>query len=178
VRRAIVAVVGVNIRAGLNAALLVRLPAELDLGDARAFGLLSFACGVGAFGAFVVLLGPIRRDRRPLLSLAVAGAAATLLAVTSDLSVAMVACSTIGAAILTAEVHVTGILGHSLPRALVAPAFGVLDALLVAAMVGGVLVAPMLTATVGLRPTLAIAGIGTPVLAICSLQLRRRGAGR
>ena len=58
IRPAMAAVLGVNLLAGLDAALLVRLPAGLDLGGARAFGLLSFAQGAGAFGAFVALVGP------------------------------------------------------------------------------------------------------------------------
>jgi MFS transporter, DHA3 family, macrolide efflux protein len=174
VRTPIVAVIGVDVLAGLNSALLVRLPTELELGGERAFGLLSVVYGVGAFSAFITLLGPIRRGRRPLLPLATAGAAIASLSATSDLSVAVIACGALGASILTAEVLVTGALGRSLPGALVAPAFGVLDALMVAAMVSGALGAPMLTAAFGLRATLAVAGIGTPLLAIGSLQLRRR----
>ena len=69
---------------------------------------------------------------------------------------------------------ITGALVRTLPGSLVAPAFGVLDALMVAAMIAGAAVAPMLTSSVGLRPTLAIAGIGTPLLAICALHRRRR----
>ncbi len=169
------AVLGVNVLAGLNAALLVRLPAGLHLGGERAFGLLSLVFGVGAFGAFIALLGPIRRGRRPMLPLATAGGAVALLSTTSDLPFALVMCGALGASILIAEVLVTGTLGQSLPGALVAPAFGVLDALMVAAMVGGALVAPLLTTAVGLRATLALAGIAVPLLAICSLHLRGRG---
>lgn len=178
IRKGIVTVLGVNLIAGLDAALLVRLPAELDLGGERAFGLLSFVHGVGAFAAFVTLLGPFRRGRRPLLPLATAGAAIGMLSVTSDLYIAVVACVALGASILTAEVLVTGALGRSVPGALVAPAFGLLDALMVAAMIGGAAVAPVLTVAFGLRPTLAIAGIGTPLLAICALQSRLDRARR
>jgi hypothetical protein len=61
---------------------------------------------------------------------------------------------------------------------LVAPAFGMLDALMVAAMVAGAAIAPVLSASVGLRATLALAGFGTPLLAICSLRVHRDGAKR
>ena len=119
----IVAVVGVNVLAGLMATLLVRLPVGLDSGGERAFGLLSCASGVGAFVAFVALLRPIQRGR-PLVPLATAGAAVGVLAATSELSVALLACAVLGASILTAEVLVTSTLGRALPGALVAPGSG------------------------------------------------------
>ena len=174
IRPAMAAVLGVNLLAGLDAALLVRLPAGLDLGGARAFGLLSFAQGAGALGVFVALVGPMPRGRHPLVPLATAAAAFGVLAATSELSVAVIACCAFGAAILTAEVVITGALVRTLPGSLVAPAFGVLDALMVAAMIAGAAVAPMLTTSVGLRPTLAIAAIGAPLLTICALCRRRR----
>ncbi len=178
IRTAIVAVLGVNALAGLNAALLVRIPAGLGLGGERAFGLLSLVSGVGAFAAFVALLGPIPRGRRPLVPLIAAGAAVGLLAATTELSVALVACCVLGTAILTSEVLVTGALGRALPRSLVAPGFGVLDALVTAAMITGAVVAPVLTSSFGLRPTLAIAAIAaiaTPLLATCVLPRPDRG---
>jgi hypothetical protein len=178
IRTAIVAVLGVNVLAGLDAALLVRLPAGLDLGDERTFGLLSLVHGIGAFGAFVTLLGPIRRGRRPLVPLLTTAAAVAVLSASSDVYMAAIACTTIGASILTAEVLVTGALGRSLPCTLVAPAFGMLDALMVAAMVAGAAIAPALSASVGLRATLALAGFGIPLLAICSLRVHRDGAER
>ncbi len=111
IRPAMAAVLGVNVLAGLDAALLVRLPAGLDLGGERAFGVLSFAQGAGAFGAFVALIGPIPRGRRPLVPLATAAVAVGVLAATSELSVAVIACCAFGASILTAEVVITGALG-------------------------------------------------------------------
>jgi MFS family permease len=172
IRPAVVAVLGVNVLAGLDAALLVRLPGALHLDDQRAFGLLSLAHGLGALAAFVALVGPIRRGRRPLLPLVTASVAVAVLAATNELSVAVVACFAIGASILTSEAAVTSALGCALPAPLVAPAFGVLDALMVAAMVAGAAVAPLLTVAVGLRPTLVIAGVGTPFVAIGALHRR------
>jgi hypothetical protein len=173
-----VAVLGVNVLAGLNAALLVRLPDGLDLGGASAFGLLSFVSGIGAFAAFVALLGPFPRGRRPLVPLITAGAAIGLLATTSELSVALIACCVLGASILTAEVLAISTLGRALPGWLVAPAFGVLDALMIGAMIAGAVVAPVFTATFGLRSTLAIAGIGIPLLSSVALRSRSDRAGR
>lgn len=170
VRPVIVAVVGVNVLAGLMATLLVRLPDELDSGGERAFGLLSCASGLGASVAsvaFVALLRPVPRGR-PLVPVATAGAAVGVLGATSELSLALLACAVLGASILTAEVLVTSTLGRALPGALVAPAFGLLDAVMTAAMISGVLVAPVLTSSFGLRPTLAIAAIGVPLLVSCA----------
>ena len=137
IRPAVVAVLGVNVIAGLDAALLVRLPGALRLADERSFGLLSLAHGAGAFVAFVALVGPMPRCRRPLLPLIMASVAVVVLGATDELSVAVVACFAIGASILTSEAVVTSALGRTLPAPLVAPAFGVLDAWMVAAMVAG-----------------------------------------
>ena len=172
IRTAIVAVLGVNVLAGLHAALLVRLPDALDLGSAHAFGLLSFVSGMGAFAAFIALLCPIPRGRRPLVPLITAGAAIGLLAATSELPMALIACWVLGASILTAEVLVVSTLGRALPGSLVAAAVGLLDALMIGAMIMGAVVAPVLTATFGLRSTLALAGIGIPLLASCALRSR------
>ena len=100
--------------------------------------------------------------------MATAGAAVGVLGATSELSLALLACAVLGASILTTEVLVTSTLGRALPGALVAPAFGLLDAVMTAAMISGVLVAPVLTSSFGLRPTLAIAAVGVPLLASCA----------
>jgi len=160
--------------AGLMATLLVRLSVGLDSGGDRAFGLLSFASGVGAFAAFVTLLRPIQRGR-PLVPLATAGAAVGVVAATTEMTVALLACAVLGASILTAEVLMTSVLGRALSGSLIAPGFGVLDALMTAAMVSGALVAPVLTSCFGLRPTLAIAAVAIPLLAICVQQSHREG---
>ncbi len=169
IRPAVVAVLGVNVIAGLDAALLVRLPGALRLADERSFGLMSLAHGAGAVVAFFALVGPIPRCRRPLLPLIMASAAVVVLGATDELSVAVVACFAIGASILTSEAVVTSALGRALPAPLVAPAFGVLDAWMVAAMVAGAALAPLLTVTVGLQPTLVFTGLGIPFLAIGAL---------
>jgi hypothetical protein len=119
-----------------------------------------------------VLVGSTPYARRPLIPLVTAGAAIGILAATSELPVAVAACFVVGGSILTSEVLVTSALSRSLQGSLVAPAFGVLDGLMVAAMIAGAVVAPLLTASFGLRPALAIAGIGTPLLAVCSLRPR------
>ena len=177
IRPAIVAVVGVDVLSGLMATLLVRIPSGLDSGGERAFGLLSFASGVGAFAAFIVLLRPIPRAR-PLLPLIAAGAAVGTLAAPGTLPVALVACCGLGASVLAADVLVISAVSRLLPGALVAPGFGVLDAMMTAAMVTGALVAPVLTSCFGLRPTLAIAAVGIPLLATCARQIDPERRGR
>jgi dTMP kinase len=177
-RTTIVAVVAVNVLAGLHAALLVRLPTGLGLGGERTFGLLSFVHGVGAFGTFVVFVGLPSRNRHPLLPLAAAGSAVGALSATSELFLAVIACCVLGASILAAEVLVISTVGRLLPGSLVAPGFGVLDALMTASMVSGALVAPVLTSCFGLRPTLAIAAVAIPLLASCAQQSRPERRGR
>ena len=87
------------------------------------------------------------------------------------------ACCGLGASVLAAEVLVISALGRLLPGSLVAPGFGVLDAVMTAAMITGALVAPVLTSCFGLRPTLAIAAVGIPLMATGARQIdpeRRR----
>jgi MFS family permease len=175
IRPAVVAVLGVNVIAGLDAALLVRLPGALRLADERAFGWMSLAHGAGAVVAFFALVGPIPRCRRPLLPLIMASVAVVVLGATDELSVAVVACFAIGASILTSEAVVTSALGRTLSAPLVAPAFGVLDAWMVAAMVAGAALAPLLTVTVGLQLTLVLTGLGIPFLAIGARHRRSIG---
>jgi hypothetical protein len=139
--------------------------------------LLSFASGVGAFAAFVALLRPIPLAR-PLLPLIIAGAAVGTLAATGALPVALMACCGLGASVLAADVLVISALGRLLPGSLVAPGFGVLDALMTAAMVIGALVAPVLTSCLGLRPTLAVAAVGIPLLATCARHTDPERSGR
>jgi hypothetical protein len=165
-RPAILSVVGVNLLAGLLTALLVRLPAGLDLGGERAYGLLSFVQGCGAFAAFAALAGSVRFARRSLLPLAAASTSVAALGVATELVVALLACTVFGAAILASEAIATSSLGRSLPAPMLAPAIGVLDAWMVGAMVIGAGVAPALVASVGLRPGLVLAGAATALLAI------------
>lgn len=177
IRPAIIAMVGVDVLSGLIATLLVRVAAGLDSGGERAFGLLSFASGLGAFAAFIALLRPIPRGR-PLMPLITAGAAVGVLAVTGTLPVALLACCVLGASVLAADVLVISVVGRLLPGALVAPGFGVLDALMTAAMITGALVAPVLNSCFGLRPTLVIAAVGIPLLATCARRIDPERQGR
>ena len=94
-----------------------------------------------------------------------------MLAATGTLPVALMACCGLGASVLAAEVLVTSALGCLLPGSLVAPGFGVLDAVMTAAMITGALVAPVLTSCLGLRPTLAIAAVGIPLMATGARQI-------
>jgi hypothetical protein len=173
VRPALAAVIGVNVLAGLVTALLVRLPSELGSGGEREYGVLSFVQGCGALVAFAALVGPNVRVRRPLVPLMTAGAAVGALAAGGDLAVAVLACAAFGASVLAAEVVATSSISRSVPGPFVAPAFGLLDAWMVAAMIAGAVAAPPLVAAVGLRMSLVLVGVGTPLIA--AVALRRRG---
>jgi hypothetical protein len=170
VRPAVFSVIGVNVLAGLVTAVLVRLPSELGSGDAREYGLLSLFQGCGAVVAFAALVGRVRRVRRPLLPLAAAGTAVAALAAGSLLAIAALACLIFGAAVLASEVVATSTVGGDVPRSYVAPAFGLLDAWMVAAMVTGAAVSPVLLATVGVRWSLVLAGVATPALTFALLR--------
>jgi hypothetical protein len=177
VRPAIVAVIGVNALAGLVTAVLVRLPSELGSGGEREYGVLSFVQGCGALLAFAALVGPVGRVRRPLVPLIAAGAAVGALAAGGELAVAAPACAVFGASVLAAEVVATSSIGRAVPGQYVASAFGLLDAWMVAAMIVGAIAAPALVAAVGLRSSLVLAGVATPVVAVVGLRLRGPATG-
>jgi hypothetical protein len=158
-RPAMLSVVGVNMLAGLVAVLLVRLPAASHLGGEREYGLLAFAQGVGACCAFVALLASVRLRRRPLAPLIVAGTAVAALAGGGALTIVLPASAVFGAAVMTSEVMASNAVCRDVPRPLVAPAFGILDASMVAAMTAGSMAAPVLVAMLGVRPSLVLVGV-------------------
>lgn len=164
VRAATVSVLGLNVVGGLFTTLLVTLPAELHLGGEAEFGLLSAAHGVGSVLAFVILMWSTRISGRPLLPLVLGGAAVATMALTGVFVVALVATTLLGLAVLAAEVLAANVLARRVALPLVAPAFGLLDALMVAAMVAGSMLAPLVD-RVGHRPSLVVTGIAALILA-------------
>jgi MFS family permease len=174
VRPAMLSVLGVNVLGGLLAVLLVRIPAELHLGGAREYGLLSIAQGCGAVVALAAVVGPVRLVRRPLLPVAAAGAAVVTLAGGSALMVALIACAVFGASVMAAEALAASVLCCDIPEHYVAPAFGVLDSGMVAAMVVGSSAAPVLVTTIGLQPSLAVAGAATVLFAVVGSRRAHR----
>jgi hypothetical protein len=106
--------------------------------------------------------------------LATAGTAVVALGAFGELPVALLASAVFGAAVLGSEALATAALGRFLPGPLVAPAFGLLDALMVAAMIVGATAGPVFLETVGMRSSLLLAGVAVPLLVIGGL--RRSGS--
>jgi hypothetical protein len=100
-----------------------------------------------------------------------AGAALTLTA-RGPLALAIAAAAGLGASVLTSEVHVSRTLARSLPPGAVAPAFGILDSALVAAMTCGAALAPALTTALGLRPAMAVMALAVVLLGVASATNR------
>jgi hypothetical protein len=163
--------------AGILSAVLVRVPVEFELGGERAYGLLWLVHGCGAGIALVALVGPVRLHRHPLLPLVASATAVAALAGASDgrVVIAALACACLGASALASEVHAASALGRAAPGPLIAPALGVLDSWMVAAMIVGAAVGPLSTDAVGLRWMLLGAGGLTAALAIASHTLSARG---
>jgi predicted MFS family arabinose efflux permease len=158
---------------GLETVLLV-LVAERLLGiGAQGVGWLYAAIGVGgvlAAGASRWL--PALRASTVLTgALVLVGGALALLALVRNPVLACLVLSLDGAGTLAIDVCVTTGLQRCLPDAVAASAFGALEAVTVAAILVGSVVAPALVATLGLRGTLALAGVTVAMVTVVPLRL-------
>ncbi len=155
-RPAMVSVIAVNVAAGALGVLLVVVARGFDHDHQRIYGLLALVEGFGATAVLAAMLGPLRLQQVPRVPLLAAFATVGVLAITSRLSVAAGACAVFGAAALASEVVASSAISETLPADLVAPAFGILDAAMVAAMLVGTAVAPGLVDLAGIRTALAV----------------------
>jgi MFS family permease len=162
---ALLLILAANLIDGAGQVLLLVLSEDrLGLGEAG-FGLLSAAMGAGALAAMLVnrrmAAGP--RPIAPLLaSVAVAGLTFAALGVVevAVVAVAILALSS-GASVVTEVVSVT-IIQRSVPVSHLARVFGMLDALVVSAILAGTVLAPVLDGLVGLRWAFVVSGAVLP----------------
>jgi hypothetical protein len=169
-RPAIVSVMAINVLGGLLAVLLVRLPADLDFGGRREFGLLTTAQGFGAVLAFGFTLGSSALRRRVRIPL-VAAVVAAVVAASGWLPSTVLACTTFGAAALAAEALATNVLCRVVPSDLVAPAFGMLDAWMVAAMMAGSVAAPAVVGALGVRAGIVLTSVVVGALSVLAMRI-------
>ncbi len=165
----IVLVVVVNLVYGASLVGLV-LVAEDLLGTGRGgFATLNVALGIGAF-AGVLMTNRLANTHHTLAVLActtlLAGVPVALLVVVDlpAVAVLLMVCSGIGS-VLT-EVLALTLLQRATPRRVIASVFGILDSLMVCAILVGSLLAPVLIHLVGLRPSLVLMGAVVPLSAV------------
>lgn len=138
----------------------------LDAGQGG-FGLLNAALGVGAF-AGVALTNRVARTHAPMRALAGAtlltGIPFALLAVGDILPVALALMVVSGVGSIVTEVLAVTLMQRSLPREVLARVFGILDSVVIAAVLAGSALAPVLVDLIGLRASLVVVGAVVPVL--------------
>jgi predicted MFS family arabinose efflux permease len=146
--------------------------ARVRLGSGESgLGVLTAALGVGAL-AGVFLANPLARARRPmravLVSALLAGLPFAVLAAIGQTAVASVLLMGAGAASIVTEVLAVTLLQRSLPPTVVARVFGVLDALVIGAVLVGAAVMHPMIEVLGLETAVLVMGVFVPA-ALCAL---------
>ena len=183
-RPAVVTLLAVNVLAGLETVALVAVAGLLPDADTAGYATLAAASGAGAvFGVALALVGQTRRHLPDSPSIFVVVAALSLagLAVVDNLAVAAVIIGVAGTAAMLAEVSAIGHLQRRLGAVALAAAFGLLDSVIVLAMLAGAGIAPIAIETVGARPALLLSGTALASLALLappppSASTRPRGS--
>ena len=160
-RPAVATLLAVNALAGLEAVVLVTVAdVLLDAGTAG-YEVLAAASGAGAVIGVTLALGNSTRSRLPESSpvfVVVAALSLAALGAVGSLAVAAVVVGVAGTAAMLAEISAIGRLQRRLAEQTLAAAFGVLDSIVVLAMLAGAGIAPIAIATIGARPTLVLCG--------------------
>lgn len=163
--------------AGASAVFLVDVALDLlDLGNAGV-GYLDSVLGIGAFiGGFLALM--LAQRGRLAIDFGVGvlfWAAPLLLIVVSPTLAAAAACMfVIGLANSVVDINVFTILQRVVPDEVMGRVFGAMESAYIGSMALGALAMPLLIATVGLRPGLAVIGITVSVFAILGFRGLRR----
>ncbi|HEX5614711.1 MAG TPA: MFS transporter [Acidimicrobiia bacterium] len=163
----LVLVVVVNLVYGGSLIGLLLVATELLDAGRGGFGLLNAALGVGAFVG-VALTNRVARTRAPMRALAGAtmftGIPFALLAIGEVLPVAIALMVISGIGSVVTEVLAVTLMQRSLPRDVLARVFGILDAVVIGAVLLGSAGAPALVDLIGLRASLVVVGAVVPVL--------------
>ncbi|MDQ3645376.1 MAG: MFS transporter [Actinomycetota bacterium] len=162
-------VVGSTFVYGLELVLLVLVAEELLGTGSEGLAFLNAAVGLGGVGA-AILIGRISNDPRQGRVLAVAvvalGIPLALLSIVTDPVVAYLLMTVEGAGSIVLEVVAITMLQRSVAQEVTGRVFGVLDSVLVAAILAGSVLAPIMVGAFGLRVTLVAAGALLPLSAL------------
>lgn len=169
VRSALLLVVAVNLVMGAEPVLTLIAADDLLGEGASGYATLTAALGVGGFAgvAFTNRVAAGGHLGRRLAAVTLASSVPfALLAVIGSLPVAAVVLGVAGGAAVVTEVVALTVMLRSLPDAVAARVFGFVDALLVAALLVGSLLAPLAVELAQLEGALILTGIAVPALAI------------
>ena len=160
-------VVSVNLVYGGSLVCLAAYP-RVRLGSGETgLGVLTAALGAGALVG-VFLANPLARTRRPmraiLVSALLAGLPFALLAVVGQQAVAAGLLAVAGAASIVTEVLAVTLLQRELRHSVIARVFGVLDALVIGAVLVGAAVMHPLIQVLGLETAVVVIGIFVPAV--------------
>ena len=177
----LVLVVVVNLVYGGSLVGLLLVATDLLDAGQGGFGLLNAALGVGAFVG-VALTNRVARTQAPMRALVAAtlltGIPFALLAVGDLLPIALLLMVVSGVGSVVTEVLAVTLMQRSLPREVLARVFGILDSVVIGAVLVGSAAAPVLVDVIGLRASLVVVGAVVPVLgaAVATLMISTRGA--
>ncbi|MCA1692537.1 MAG: MFS transporter [Actinobacteria bacterium] len=167
----VVLLVAGNLLYGFFVVLLVPVTASL-LGTGKAgYGELTLAFGAGTFAALLLTGRLSGRDGSPMvhvLAVVATGATFALLAAAPSRPAAFCLMAVSGGASMVTDVLATSWLQRSLPDRLVGGVFGVIESMLLAAILLGSWVAPILVRGAGLRPAVVVVGLGVSLLSLAT----------
>ena len=164
-RVALFATLTINVLAGLQAALLPRMVRDASLLGGSSYGLLNAAIGGGALVALFIAVRGRTSSSPPLRALLAAGGSA-MCGMAVGGPIAVMSAGAFGASVVLTEIVALQLLHETAPEAAVGTTFGILDALLVAAMIVGTLAAPALTEVADESGGMLIAGSVACALAL------------
>jgi MFS family permease len=173
VRPTVAALLAINVLAGAVASQLGVIARDLSPQNEGFVGWLTTAQGIGAVAAIAcgsTVSSPIARRAPTAVTLA-ACAAVLGLVVAGRPALALLACVVFGAGIVAVEAAGSAVLVDRLPLPVVGTAFGLLDSLLIAAMVVGGIAGPALASIA--KPSGSLAALAL-ISALPALTTHRR----
>jgi hypothetical protein len=169
-----------RLMAGLEAVLLLTVAREILHTDSAGYGTLTAASGLGAVAGLAIAIAA-GRSGSPGRFVLTAAASMAALAFAGPLAVTALVVGAGSSAAMAAEIGAIRRLQHSISRERSAAAFAGLDAVMVASMLAGVVIAPVFTGMLRGPVTLVIAGLGVAALVpgqhLAGALLGRRRSG-
>jgi MFS family permease len=169
----VIFIMGASFLYGQELVLTVLVAKErLGIGS-EGVGWLDAAVGVGGLlvAVFTAKIAAARRaDTVLMMSIICCGLPLALLALTREVSIALIFMTVIGVGTVLVDVVGTTILQRSLRKDLLARVFGLIDSAGVAAILAGTLIAPAIVNLVGLQGALVVAGLMLPAIALVTFR--------
>jgi hypothetical protein len=151
--------------------LLVAATELLDMGRGG-YGVLTAALGAGAFAALIVanrVAATHHTNAVLALGVMAGGVPLALLAAVASPAVAVGLIAVAGLGSVIADVLILATMQRNVPTDRLARVFGILESLLVAAVLAGSTTAAVLVSLAGIRGALVIIGTASPIIAVTAL---------